>query len=376
AGSRRIEVRALRRDCGELVRRDHADAPALEPNPPALGPCPQLLVGALARHPDHLADLALGDGRLARRRRALYAPGQLQQGLRQASRQVQERDVLHLLAGAAQPRAENLDELEHHVRLTAQERNEIAPLDDDELAVGHGGRVRGARAAVEQGDFPENIALAKDVEHDVLAVGGSDADFHRAGEHAHEPGSRVAFGEDGRPARRPPRLHVRAEVLDHAGRKIAKQRMAAEQGQLVTRAFALLLGAWTRHEGPLPVANESCNRRLRSSTLGERSVVETLYPIPAMWPVFPEQMAACSRKEAKFGNARCECIRPSRPDNENPLYVNCLPLQSRRRWQPRTRANRRRGGPCRCSSFVTSWRSVRSEISRGRRDAVASRSPR
>src|SRR5262249_47838633 len=250
--SRRIEVGALCRDGDELVRRDHADAAALEPNPAALDPCPQLLVGALARHADHLADLALGDGRLARRRRALHAPGQLQQGLCQARRQVKKRDVLHLLAGAAQLRAENLDELEHHVRLTAQEGNEVAPLDDDELAVGHGGRIGGARAAVEQGDFPENIALAKDVEHDVLAVGGGDADFHRAGEHTHEPASRIALREDGGPARRSARLHVGAEVLDHPRRKIAKQRMAAQQGQLVTRTFPLRLSAWTRHEGSPP----------------------------------------------------------------------------------------------------------------------------
>src|SRR5262245_57036677 len=92
-------VEALRGDGGELIRRGDSDAAALEPDPAALGPGPQLLVGTLARHADHLADLPLRDGRLAPR--ALFAGGQLEQCLRQASRQVQERDVLHLLAGVA-----------------------------------------------------------------------------------------------------------------------------------------------------------------------------------------------------------------------------------------------------------------------------------
>src|SRR5215471_7886683 len=32
--------------------------------------------------------------------------------------------------------------------------------------------------------------------------------------------------------------------------------MAAQQGQLVARALPRLLAPWTRHESPLPVANE------------------------------------------------------------------------------------------------------------------------
>src|SRR6266540_4877431 len=248
--SRRVE--ALRSDDGELVRREHGYAAALELYPAALFPRPQLLVGALARHADHLADLALRDRRLAPCRGPLFAPGQLQQGLRQAGRQVEERDVLDLLARVAQSRAENLDELEHHVRLAAEKRNEIAPLDDDELAVGHGGGIGGARAAVEQGDFAEHLALAKYVEHDVLALGGRDADFDAPGKHAHESGAGISLREDGGAARHPPRLHVRAEVLDHRRREIAKQRMAAQQGQLVTRTCRRLAAAWSRHEVHVP----------------------------------------------------------------------------------------------------------------------------
>src|SRR6266699_1813781 len=48
-------------DGGERIGFQHYDAAALEPNPIAVFPAAQLLVGALARHPDHLPDLALGD---------------------------------------------------------------------------------------------------------------------------------------------------------------------------------------------------------------------------------------------------------------------------------------------------------------------------
>src|SRR5262249_33234751 len=172
ASSRSIEFGTLDGDGGELVGRNHVDAPAFQPNPTALGPCPQLFVGALARYADHLTDLALRDRRFACGCRTVFGRGQLQQGLRQAGRQIQECDVLHLLAGAAQPRAEDLDELEHHVGLTAEKRNEVAPLDDDELAVGHGGGIGGARPTVEQGDLSKNLALVEEVEHDVFALGG------------------------------------------------------------------------------------------------------------------------------------------------------------------------------------------------------------
>jgi hypothetical protein len=49
------------------------------------------------------------------------------------------------------------------------------PNPDDELAVGHGDRIGGTRTTVEQGDFSENLALVKDVKHDVFAVSGRDA---------------------------------------------------------------------------------------------------------------------------------------------------------------------------------------------------------
>jgi hypothetical protein len=101
--------------------------PPIQLDPAALRPRPQLLVGALARAADDLADLALGNRHLALRPGPVLILRQLEQGLRQPGRQVQERHVLHLLAGAAQPRAEDLDELDGHVGMVAEERYEVAP---------------------------------------------------------------------------------------------------------------------------------------------------------------------------------------------------------------------------------------------------------
>src|SRR5215471_14926605 len=258
ASLRSIEFGTLDGDGSELVGGNHVHAPALEPNPTALGPRPQLFVGALARYADHLTDLALRDVCFASSRRTVFGLRKLEQGLRQASRQIKKCDVLHLLAGPTQPRAQNLDELEHHVGVTAEKRNEVAPPDDDELAVGHGGGVGGARTAVEQGDLAENLALVKEIKHDVFALGGRDADLDGPGEHPHEPGAGVAFREDGGSAHHLPRLHVRAEVLDHRRGKIAKQRMVAQQGQLVPRALRRPPAAWNRHERS-PVTSEYCN---------------------------------------------------------------------------------------------------------------------
>src|SRR5258706_7353651 len=56
---------AARSGLGEFPKRigiKHDDGAVLEPNPFARGPGAQLLVDALARHADHLADLLLGNG--------------------------------------------------------------------------------------------------------------------------------------------------------------------------------------------------------------------------------------------------------------------------------------------------------------------------
>jgi hypothetical protein len=175
----------------------------------------------------------LRDGDFASRRTALVGRRQLKQRFCQPRRQIQECHVLDLLARPAQTRTENLDKFDRHVRMVAQERHEIAPLDDNKLAVGHGGGIRGARPAVKQGDLTENLTLAKDVEHDVLALGRGNTHLDASGEYSHQPGAWVSFREYRGAPRHLPRLHIRPEMFDHRGRKILKQGMIAEQGQPV-----------------------------------------------------------------------------------------------------------------------------------------------
>src|SRR5262249_60618343 len=67
-------------------------------------------------------------------------------------------------------------------------------------------------------------------------------------------------------------LKIRAEMLDHRRGKVAKQRVIAQQSQLVTRAFRRPLAAWNRHESS-PVTNEYC---LRSRTRPRQPVCRRL----------------------------------------------------------------------------------------------------
>ena len=149
---------------------------------------------------------------------------QLKQRFCQPRRQIQECHVLDLLARPAQTRTENFDKFDRHVRMVAQERHEIAPLDDNKLAVGHGGGIRGARPAVKQGDLTENLTLAKDVEHDVLALGRGNTHLDASGEHSHQPGAWVSFREYRGAPRHLPRLHIRPEMFDHRGREDPETR--------------------------------------------------------------------------------------------------------------------------------------------------------
>src|SRR5262249_60478818 len=123
----------------------------------------------------------------------------------------------------------------------------------------------GARRPGEQGDPPKTPALGKEVDHDVFALGGRDADLDRPGEPPHQPGAGISFREEGVPARPPTRLHVRAEMLDHRRGKVAKQGVIAQQSQLVTRAFRRPLAAWNRHESS-PVQTNLAIRTALSNT--------------------------------------------------------------------------------------------------------------
>src|SRR5689334_22590611 len=64
SASRDVEVGACRRNLLQLFSFQDSDASSFQPNPSALRPSAQLLVGALPRPADNLADLALRDRQL------------------------------------------------------------------------------------------------------------------------------------------------------------------------------------------------------------------------------------------------------------------------------------------------------------------------
>src|SRR5262252_3824623 len=108
----------------------------LEPNPATRRPGAELLVDALARHTDHLAELLLGDRDRMSLRLGFALLAQAQQGAGKASGQVAQDDLFQLVAGRAQSFAEQLDEFHRQRWLAAHEGKELAPVDDEKLAIG------------------------------------------------------------------------------------------------------------------------------------------------------------------------------------------------------------------------------------------------
>jgi len=122
-------------------------------------PVAQVPIGPLAREPDYVAELLLRDRdtRLTISDRALHF-GEPQQSFGDGARRVAETEVLDLFGGASQALTDDLEELHGDHRLIHEDLQEVAPIQDDEIAVGDCGCVGGARLAVQQRDLAEDIA--------------------------------------------------------------------------------------------------------------------------------------------------------------------------------------------------------------------------
>src|SRR5262249_4283922 len=115
--------------------------------------------------------------------------------------------------------------------------------------------------------------------------------------------------------------------------------MAAQQGQLVARALPRLHAPWTRHESPLPVANEVFGLRARAGwasapPAGHYSLLLSIW----RFRFFPKRRHALSK-----GGETLQCTLgvhsappPTKDPQERGACVNCLTMQIRGRWQPRT----------------------------------------
>src|SRR6185295_3424149 len=226
-----------RRDLLDRVRRQHDDAAALEPHPFRLRPDAQLLVHALAAGAGQQAQLALRDGKLARSRSTFAFLAEANEQLGESARQIEEYDFLELLAGPAQPRAQQRDHAERDAWLLAHQREKVAPIDRDQLTVGHRDGVSGARLTVEQRNLAENLTLVDEVEHGLAAIERGHADFHDARADGEQARARVILREDRRAALDLPDCRATAQAFDNLWSKAAEQRMLAKLGDLLRRGL-------------------------------------------------------------------------------------------------------------------------------------------
>ena len=169
------------------------DPAAFELEPlPAL-PILQLLVGALPRNPNHLTYFTLGDMNFAAGQRGPRRLVEMQQDFGEAVRQSEEHDILDLLARAAQPRAQYIDQSYRDFRIIPQYRDEIATLYNHEFTVVDRNRVSGALPAVEKGNFPEKFAGNHQVKNSIFSLFGRRADSHGASTHRIQFRPDIAF---------------------------------------------------------------------------------------------------------------------------------------------------------------------------------------
>ena len=159
------------RDFLQQFEVEHDDGAMFEANPVASSPGAQLLVDALAGHADHLADFLLGDRDGAAALRRLVPLGETDQGAGKPARQILQDDLFDLVRGPAQPRTQQFDEFHRQRRLAPHEWQELAAVDDENLAIAVGGGICGPRLAIEHGDFADNLAGADQVENRAAAVG-------------------------------------------------------------------------------------------------------------------------------------------------------------------------------------------------------------
>src|SRR3954449_2860016 len=133
-----------------------------------------------------------------------------------------------MLAGSPQPRTEDFHQAYRDVGLTAQQREQVAPLDDEQAAIRVRDRVGGARLSVEQRDLAENLALANEVEDRVLAVRRRRRDLHDPLANRKQTSSRIAFGKDDRLAFNAAGRRIGAKMSANIGSELPKQRVPVQ----------------------------------------------------------------------------------------------------------------------------------------------------
>jgi hypothetical protein len=114
---------------------------------------------------------------------------------------MKKHQILRLLGGLPHFGAQDLDQLERHLRLLPQQWHEIPSLDDEQFAIRDRDCVRTSRSAVEQSELPEYVAFAEDVEYRVMAADRCGGYFHGSLADREQAGAGIALGENAGRAR-------------------------------------------------------------------------------------------------------------------------------------------------------------------------------
>jgi len=219
-----------RREVGDL------DQALAEPQQPGVLPDLQLLVDALPRGADDSGELLLRQAQGYRiGAGARGAARQPHQRLRHAVLQPPVHRLLDVPVGLAQALAQDFHQQDAQFGTTFEKRHEIAMIEDQEVAVGRRGGVRGAVLPVDQRDFAEHLAGVEQGQHDVMAGGRRRADPDAAGEDRHHAAAGRPLGEDLAAGRIMFDPGMRQERVERVGRQLAEEGMALEDSALLAR---------------------------------------------------------------------------------------------------------------------------------------------
>ena len=94
----------------------------------------------------------------------------------------------------------------------------------------------GTAFSIEQGDLAEELALADDVERDLLALGGIAAYPHAAGQHRHHAGTGIALTENDGPGTVLGNHGIGRQLSKFARIDVLQQGMLGKDGKLVFKS--------------------------------------------------------------------------------------------------------------------------------------------
>src|SRR5215469_6268083 len=161
------------------------------------------------------------------------AAGDAQQGLGEPRRQLQEEQILHLVGGAPEALADELDELQANLRPLLQQRQHVAAFEHRHLTSGECDGIGVPILAVEQGQLAKDLAGMDDVEHDLLAVRRWRADAHLARDHRHHAVTGRALEKDHFAGSEAAEMGVHGKTLALVGGERPEERAALQHAPCI-----------------------------------------------------------------------------------------------------------------------------------------------